>query len=206
MSLYTSKFWEVDRKQLTVSFFGRQSPEFRDRVIRYMNEWSRSRDRIRFVPSEDSGNVRISTDPFGSWSFVGTDILLIPPDQPTTNLGGLTDDSSADEFRRTVQHQAGHLLGFPHTSLTRQQFSLIDGKKMYEYFGRVLGWDQKTVERQICNTIIPGADGVAVKGNDSVMGWQIPSFLMKNGVALSGANSITERDTAYFANLFPSST
>ena len=37
------------------------------------------------------GKVRITRDLAGYWSYLGTDILLIPPDQPTMCLQGFTE-------------------------------------------------------------------------------------------------------------------
>jgi hypothetical protein len=77
--------------------------------------------------------VRISRGG-GYWSYLGTDILLIPPSQQTMNLEGFTMNMPETEYRRVIRHEAGHTLGFPHEHMRKELIARIDREKAYDYF------------------------------------------------------------------------
>ena len=91
--------------------------------------------------------MRITLTGDGYWSYLGTDILQIPKDQPTMCLQDMDTQSEA-ELRRVVRHETGHTLGFPHEHLRREVVERIDPEKAYAYFGWVSGWACKT--RRAC--------------------------------------------------------
>ena len=62
---------------------------------------------------------RISRGSEGYWSYLGTDIRLIPRNRPTMNLQGFTMNTSESEYKRVVRHETGHTLGFPHEHILR---------------------------------------------------------------------------------------
>ena len=81
-----------------------------------------------------AGDVRISLQGEGFWSYLGTDILQVPRNQPTMNLEGFSIDTSDAEYRRVVRHETGHTLGFPHEQLRKEIVGRIDHQKAYEWF------------------------------------------------------------------------
>jgi hypothetical protein len=62
---------------------------------------------------------QISRGSEGYWSYLGTDIRLIPWNRPTMNLQGFTMNTSESEYKRVVRHETGHTLGFPHEHILR---------------------------------------------------------------------------------------
>ena len=58
--------------------------------------------------------MRISRGGGGYWSYLGTDVLLIPKNRQTINVQGFTMNTPESEYRRVVRHETGHSLGFPH--------------------------------------------------------------------------------------------
>src|SRR3546814_14969414 len=60
---------------------------------------------FEFVSSANA-QVRIAFNDDGAWSYVGTDALGIPANQPTMNFGWLDQG--------VVQHEFGHMIGMIH--------------------------------------------------------------------------------------------
>ena len=96
-----------------------------------MNAWSKT-GNVRFRVTNGAGQVRIARGggaDGGYWSYLGTDILSIPLNEPTMNLEAFSMDTSESEFHRVVRHETGHTLGFPHEHMRRALVQLIDAKK-----------------------------------------------------------------------------
>lgn len=81
-----------------------------------------------------AGDVRISLAGSGYWSYLGTDILHIPSNQPTMNLQDFSMSTPESEYKRVVRHETGHTLGFPHEHLRKEIVDNIDRNKAYNYF------------------------------------------------------------------------
>src|SRR5688500_1741880 len=104
-------WWGDKGKVITVAFADKASPELRQRILSHANAWSEFAN-VRFEPSKIDPMVRVSFGPGGYWSYLGTDILGIPSNEPTMNLEGFTAGTSEAEYRRVVRHEFGHTLGF----------------------------------------------------------------------------------------------
>jgi hypothetical protein len=61
-----------------------------------------------------TAEIRVSFSDQGTWSYVGTDALGVPDEEPTINFGWLTLESPEVENRRAVLHEFGHVLGLVH--------------------------------------------------------------------------------------------
>ena len=97
--------------------------------------------------------MRISRGPSGYWSYLGTDILLIPRSRATMNLQSFTMSTSESEYKRVVRHEAGHTLAFPHEHMRKQLVARIDKAKAYDYFFRTSRWDRTTVDQQVLTSL-----------------------------------------------------
>lgn len=135
LAVLTSKYWGRQRRTLTVSFTEATPNDLRQRILGHMNAWSIG---VTFALTAGIGHVRISRGGQGYWSYLGTDVLLIPRDRPTMNLQGFTMNSLESEYRRVVRHETGHTLGFPHEHLRRQLVSRLDPHKDDRLFSRPL--------------------------------------------------------------------
>jgi hypothetical protein len=149
VALLTSKYWGPAPRQLTVSFMESTAADLRARILSHMTAWALTAG-TSFVETNGTGEVRISRGPGGYWSYLGTDIRLIPSNRPTMNLQGFTMHTPESEYRRVVRHETGHTLGFPHEHMRQALVARIDRAKAYEYFRRTQGW----VIFQICCFLI----------------------------------------------------
>jgi serralysin len=81
-----------------------------------MRRWT-AEANLSFVVTQNrlASDVRVKFEPGGSWSYLGTDNLGTPGDEPTMQLGWLLDNpDNEDEWRRVCVHESGHMLGFGH--------------------------------------------------------------------------------------------
>ncbi len=107
------KLWRPGRT-LRVRFLD-GDPQVQQRVQAKAMEWMDVAN-IKFdFGDHRRAEIRIAFEPDGSWSYVGTDALLVrDQNEPTMNYGWFTPNSSDDEISRVVLHEFGHALGCIH--------------------------------------------------------------------------------------------
>ena len=107
--------------------------DLRARIISHMNAWTKT-GCISFVATSGTGDVRISRELGGYWSYLGTDVLHIPKNRQTMNLQAFTMNTPESEYKRVVRHETGHTLGFPHEHMRKALVARIDPQKAYKWF------------------------------------------------------------------------
>lgn len=202
IAVATAKYWGARPRTLTVSFMENTSAELRRRILNHLNAWS-TRSGIQFAFTASGGQVRISRAASGYWSYLGTDILLIPPGRPTMNLQAFSLNTPESEYKRVVRHEAGHTLGFQHEHLRKQLVSRIVKSKAYDYFLRTSGWDRATVDQQVLTPL----DDRTIMGTpvdqDSIMCYQLPGSITKDGRPIVGGGDINPTDFAFAGSVYP---
>jgi hypothetical protein len=213
LAAVTTKYWKTGSVRLTVGFLDNPSQDLRRRILENMNAWARNAS-VQFVESGNEPQVRIARDPgnrYGLyWSGIGTDILnprYFASNEPTMNLGGFTDSTSDRTMIRVVRHETGHTLGFPHEHLRREIIERIDSDKAFAYFLRTNNWDRT---KTTFNVLTPFEESTiratAFADPRSIMCYQLPSEIMKDGIAVPGGDDIDESDYAFAAVLYPKDT
>ena len=151
------------------------------------------------------GQVRIARKAGdGYWSYLGTDILSRPADQPTMNLDSFTMDTVESEFHRVVRHETGHTLGFPHEHTRSEIVNGIDYEKAIAYFMSTQGWSRDKVIAQVL-TPLKDADLAETAHADpnSIMCYWLPASIMKNGIAVPGGTDIDTQDGQFAGQVYP---
>jgi len=173
-----------------------------------MNAWAKTAN-VKFTESKTDPDVRIARldeppNVAGYWSYVGTDILTIDSAEPTMNLEGFTMKTPESEFRRVVRHETGHTLGFPHEHMRKQLVAKIDRKKAIKFFGLTQGWSEEEVLQQVLTPIEESSIlGTSHADPNSIMCYQIPGKITKDGKPIKGGTDIDEDDFAFAASLYP---
>jgi hypothetical protein len=139
LALVTSKYWGRQPRTLSVGFLEATSNDLKQRILQHMNAWNLG---VTFALTNGTGQVRISRSGSGYWSYLETDILLIPQERPTMNLQGFTMNTTEAEFTRVAPQETGHTLGFPHEHLRRALIDRLDVDKTIAYFRDVYGWGE----------------------------------------------------------------
>lgn len=209
LAVVVTKFWQTHQVNLTVSFLDNPPADLRKRIIQHMNAWNKTAN-VTFVETKKDGKVRIARDNSGEtagyWSYIGTDILSIPLDQQTMNLQDFTMDVEESEYHRVVRHETGHTMGFPHEHMRKQLVDKIDPDKAIKYFGDTQGWSPEEVRAQVLTPIEQSSIlGTAHADPNSIMCYQIPGIITKNGKPIVGGLDIDASDFRFVAKIYPKS-
>ena len=202
MALHTSAYWGSRGAVLTVGFMESTPTDLQARILSHMNAWN-AHCNIKFVLASDP-QVRITRSGDGYWSYLGTQILTIPKNQPTMCLSRFTMDTPEGEYRRVVRHETGHTLGFPHEHQLPEIIDLLDVSKTLAWGPRALGWSEQMIRSQILTPpdmrtirMTPHAD---VRG---IMCYSLPASITKNGQPIPGGTDIDATDAEYAATMYP---
>jgi hypothetical protein len=200
--------WPATGVQLTVGFLDNPESALRKRILLHMNAWAKTAN-VKFTETKTDPQVRIARldsppEMSGYWSYVGTEILTIEKDQPTLNLEAFTMNTPESEFHRVVRHETGHTLGFPHEHMRRELVNLIDRKKAIALFESTQGWSEEEVIQQVLTPIEESSLlGTPHADPKSIMCYQIPGSITKNGKPIAGGLDIDKSDFAFAGSIYP---
>ena len=207
IAVVTQKYWGPQGVKLTVGFMDDAKTDLRKRILLHMNAWAKTAN-VRFVETQTDPQTRIARidrgPQSGYWSYVGTDILSIAPNDPTMNLEAFTMQTPESEFHRVVRHETGHTLGFPHEHMRRELVAKIDEEKAIAYFGQTQGWSPDEVRQQVLTPI----EEASIRGTEhadpnSIMCYQIPGSLTKDGQPIIGGLDIDKLDYSFAGQIYP---
>lgn len=206
IAVVTTKYWGSKGVRLTVGFLDNPPADLRTRILLHMNAWGRTAN-VQFTPSNTDPQVRIARQggpDGGYWSYVGTDITHIPSGEPTMNLEGFSMATPESEFHRVVRHETGHTLGSPHEHMRKELVDRIDAKKAIAYFKATQGWSEKVVRAQVLTPLEESSLlGTAHADQDSIMCYQLPGSITRDGEPILGGVDIDEEDAAFMASIYP---
>src|SRR5215475_3931610 len=196
IAILTKKYWGIQGVKLTVSFLDNPPSDLRKRILLHMNAWSAAAN-VKFVETTTHGQVRIARvggQDGGYWSYVGTDILHIKPNKQTMNLEGFTMSIPESEYHRVVRHETGHTLGFPHEHMRKELVDRLDPNKTISYFRQTQGWTAQMTQQQVLTPIREGSIVGTEADETSIMCYQLPASITKDGQPIPGGNDINELD------------
>ena len=167
--------------------------------------WSRYANiRFEFGDAADA-EIRISFAQSGSWSYIGTDNLLIAPDQATMNFGWLNAETDDEELSRVVLHEFGHALGFIH-----EHQNPVDGIQWNEeavlayYMGAPNFWDEEQVRFNVLEAYSKEQIEFTAFDAESIMLYPVPKEFTLNGFEVLWQNhQLSEVDKRFVASVYP---
>ena len=208
LALVIATRWPETGVRLTVQFLDNESVALRKRILLHMNAWTEHAN-VRFEETQGVGKVRIARldhpkKDAGFWSYIGTEIEGIDENEPTMNLEGFTMRTPESEFHRVVRHEAGHTLGFEHEHMRSDLVKRIDRRKAIAYFKKSDGWSAQETEEQVLTPLkTRSLMGTTESDPLSIMCYQIPAAITKDGKAIPGGDDINEKDAAFAAKVYP---
>ena len=206
IAVLTTKYWGPTGTNLTVGFLDTPPTDLRKRILMHMNAWGKTAN-VNFTESRSEPQVRIARQGGrngGYWSYLGTDILTISAGKATMNLEGFTMHTRDSEFFRVVRHETGHTLGCPHEHMRRQLVDKIDRRKAIKFFGLTQGWSPEEVKQQVLTPLEEQSLlGTTVADETSIMCYDIPGSITKNGKPILGGDDINEMDAEFIGMLYP---
>lgn len=204
LAVMTTKYWGTGGVKLTVGFMDGAPADLQKRILLHMNAWG-AFSNVTFTLTTVDPQVRIARQNSGYWSYLGTDVLGIPRNQQTMNLQGFTMNTPDSEFYRVVRHETGHTLGFPHEHMRREIVALLDEAKTLAYFQRTQGWSAQQVRQQVLTALEDRSiqQRTEIADTSSIMTYQLPGSITKNGQPIPGGNDIDELDKKFAALIYP---
>jgi hypothetical protein len=79
----------------------------------------------------------------------------------------------------------------------------IDREKAYAYFWATQRWDRATVDAQVLKSLDEASIMGTKPDETSIMCYQLPGSITKNGKPIIGGIDINETDYAFMAKLYP---
>ncbi len=207
VAVLTTAYWGTSGVKLTVGFLDNPESALKKRILSHMNAWNKNANvTFTLTSHKDDADVRISRvggKDGGYWSYVGTQIKTIAKGEATMNLEAFTMQTEDSEFYRVVRHETGHTLGFVHEHMRRQLVKKIDRKKAIAFFLREDGWDAQETIDQVLTPIEDATIRGTTADPKSIMCYQIPGEITKDGKPIVGGLDIDASDYSFAATIYP---
>lgn len=186
------KLW-INGSNLRVRFM--EGSERQKAITREQASWWTEHANLRFDFNDaPDAEIRISfNDNDGAWSYLGTDAVNIPRDQPTMNLGFLDGGTAAHEF--------GHAIGLAH-----EHQSPLGGIQWNEeaVIRDLSGPPNNWTEAQIRHNVLNKYSVDQIKGTEfdpeSIMLYFFPDSWVLNGEGTKANHVLSDLDKAFIAS------
>jgi hypothetical protein len=203
----TAKLWRPGRV-LRVRFLN-GDPLVQQRVIQYARQWSDYANISFDFGEHPDAEIRISFNPGGSWSAVGTDALiteLFPPEQATMNFGWLQADSSDEVYSAVVLHEFGHALGLIHEHQNPDQDIPWNRQAIIDYLSRrPYYWTEAQIERNIFQRYSVTQTQYSTFDPESIMLYAFPTRFTLDGRHFPENKVLSAMDKQFIAECYPQS-
>lgn len=200
MAVVITKLWRRGRT-LNISFVGTVDPTVKQKIKDYAAQWLQHAN-LKFKFVNRGGDIRISTKPGGSWSYIGTDAKTIAASKPTMNYGWLTPDSDEEEFSRVILHEFGHALGAIHEHQHPQGGIPWDKPKVYAYYAQQ-GWGQAQVDTNIFAKYDSSQLNMTSYDKGSIMHYAVPKSLTVGGYEVGWNRVLSANDKKLAKTVYP---
>lgn len=206
IAMLTAKYWGSQGVRLSVQFLDTNDSSLQNRILSHMNAWG-ERSNVVFAITRNQGQVRIARQQGGGyWSYLGTDVLHIPHNQPTMNLDSFSLNTPESEYRRVVRHETGHTLGFPHEHMRRNIVARLDPSRTIQYFMQTQGWNEQAVRQQVLTPLDEATLTATNTDETSIMCYQLPAMITVDGQPILGGEDINDRDFSLSSRVYPKAT
>jgi len=202
LAALTGKKWG-NGKTLRVSFLDGDS-DVQAKVKTYADVWS-DFSNIKFDFGNDpNAEIRISFRLAGSWSYIGTDCLGIPKNEPTMNFGWLTPSSPDEEYSRVVTHEFGHALGCYHEHQHPEVAIPWDKDAVYNYYkGPPNNWTKAQVDRNLFEKYASSISQFSKFDTKSIMLYAIPNQFTIGDFEVGWNKKLSDTDKDFIGVMYP---
>lgn len=204
MALQTGKVWAPGRA-LKIYFIDGSKIQ-KSQVIKHASQWLKNADiKFDFASTKAKSDIRISfVADTGSWSYIGTDNLGIPKNEPTMNLGWLRDDTEDREYNRVVVHEFGHALGCIHEHQNPKGGIKWNETAVYQYFaGPPNNWSKEETYSNVIQKYSLDQLNASSFDVKSIMLYSFPGELIVGGKATPTNYVMSRRDRSFIKKMYP---
>jgi hypothetical protein len=214
-ALARNKIWQPVGRTLRVHFLDGEAA-MQQQVIRFAQLWSHhanltfafdtaptvgSRSNAR---TEHKAEIRISFARPGSWSYIGTDALAVPTDEPTMNFGWLTPSTPTDEVMRVVLHEFGHAIGLIHEHQNPATTIPWNREAVYAYYsGPPNNWTREEVDHNLFQLYDRNCTQFSAFDRQSIMLYPIPQEFTDGDFTVGWNQCLSAVDKAFVAACYP---
>lgn len=203
LAVLAEKRWQPGRT-LRVKFLGGEA-RVHERLIPFARQWEEHANlRLDFVGESEAAEVRVAfAKGDGSWSYLGTDALVIGADRPTMNYGWLDPQDPDREYSRVVIHEFGHALACIHEHMHPDGGIPWDLPKVYQYYMATQGWTSAEVDRQVLFRYDQTLTNFSEYDRDSIMHYPVPEALTVGDFEVGWNDVLSSRDKEFIATVYP---
>jgi len=202
MAAQTKKLWKSN-ETLTVYFFGGQDNRTQ-RVLEIASIWSKHCSiKFKLTTKIEDAKIRVAFQAPSSWSYIGTDALGVPRNEPTINFGWLDDSLPEKDYKQVVLHEFGHALGLIHEHQSPAVKMKWNYTLVYWYFGEHHKWTRADVDRNLFQEFEKTSTQHSTLDKLSIMGYAIPPQFTTDGQEFPLNYDLSEMDKKYIGKLYP---
>ena len=202
MAVLTGKKWKNGRN-LRVRFLDGVQ-EVQAKVERYAKEWSQHANIGLAFGIDPEAEIRISFQQQGSWSYIGTDSLVVSVDQPTINFGWLNSETHEEGYSSVVIHEFGHALGCIHEHQSPDADIPWDKEAVYRYYmGPPNNWSKSDIDLNLFQRYSREITQFSEFDPKSIMLYAIPNEHTIGDYEVGWNNELSEIDKSFIRTCYP---
>lgn len=202
LALVTGKKWQNGRT-LHVRFLGGQA-QIQNKVKQFAMQWTQHANIKLEFDNSPNAEIRIAFQSDGSWSYIGTDNLVIPKDQATMNFGWFTASTPDEEVERTVVHEFGHALGCIHEHQHPSAGIPWDRDAVFRYYmGPPNNWTRAQVETNLFQRYGATQTQFSAFDTKSIMLYPVDNALTLGNFEIGWNKKLSDTDKEFIGVAYP---